>query len=297
MTNSLVTSISLSCPQLQVIELDPDDPVDYSVLPMLIANCKQVEIVEVRSARLSFHTAASGEMFCNIRGINPNMRAAKDSIDLLTALTLPIHEYRWEELDDYEEHALTELKYLPVNRQALYLLVKHGSILEDIRIDLLDDVEPEDLQHLLVNCPNLTVLKLHAVDDTATLVDETIRRLPSQCPKLVDLELNCCAPDASTQAVIDMLSGYRFNDMISLAFSGYLSLTDEIFDAMDDHFPMLRQVATGITPATKERALEFIIKRRFSPLRRFGSFDVNVEWIKRQLEARGVRIPLLKFVS
>lgn len=77
--------------------------------------------------------------------------------------------------------------------------------------------------------------------------------------------------------------------MTCLMFTGCLALADAVLDTMDELFPKLRQVSVSLTSVTKERALAFIIKRRFSPLSAFGApSGSSGEWLKQQLAERNM---------
>lgn len=176
MTNAFVISLSLACPLLQEIWLDSADPVEYLVLPALFANCKLLHTAVFGDARLSLHRCGDGTRVCDVFCAICDLQV-EHSTDLLVALTLPVRRFGWMEAEDDPEELFECVldKELPVNRQALCLLVEHARTLEDIRIDITVDVVPEDLQQLLRSCANP-----HGAETLGFQVQDNLGR--SRCP-------------------------------------------------------------------------------------------------------------------
>lgn len=263
-TNSFVARVAVLCPQLRDFWLEPSDPVDYYVLPVVFAQCKHLSFVSVRNAYLTLTNGSGGAKHCAANFVSNSDPDCLTS--LLEKMTLPVHK----------------LCAVSINRQGLKLLgERNGSCLVTIKLTLSADIERQDMREFIARCPNLLCLKLSGRADV--VFGEDLRFLPHQCRGLLELELDGCAKTLTDLDVLAALNGFRGNHMTCLEFYECAALTNAVLDKMDELFPNLQSVAVNDAAVTKERALQFLISRRFSALTSFAAPSSDVQrWIEAQ---------------
>lgn len=290
-TNSFAEQITLSCRQLLLLHFQHNDPVDCFILPIIVANCVNIEEVQVRGSVVTFYNSANngGHLCCDLSRTPFGFWEGIIADATLSALS-SMSMLRLQRLGD-------DNRFILINHGWLYGLMANtfgGTHLLEVTISTgnTNDITPADFLNFLKQCCNLTVLSIrgfHHCDDVVD--DDLLCLLPQMCPHITNLQLHSCAKHVSDQAVYVVLEGYRRNAVVCLEFSFCSLLTDAILDKLDS-FPLLQRVNIQGTSVTKESAFDFLLGRRFGPLHYFAAGCLEEQhWIQEQLAAQGVRLP------
>lgn len=275
-TNELIERIARRCGLLQSITL-VDCNVDYSLLPILTGNCKRLATVSMCSIDLAIrHDPVRGRC-CDVKWKTDSTDDAA-VVSFLSHIALPIATFG------------NMVRFIWVGKEALRMLVAgHANSLQTVWLEFDDCIERSDVQHLVTTCTNLTALLLSAAGKECLFDDADIRRLPKLLPKLVEMELDSCAPSASDAALIDMLTGYKNNAMRVLDFTGCRLLTDAVLTKMSELFPGLQTVSLIGTAISNEALLAFILKQ--VSLKRLGlPYPDVLGWLQEQLRESGASV-------
>lgn len=273
-TDALLEDIVSNCIILNTVFLHEKCGATISVVNTIAAMRSHIKLTV---CNISFDVVeCAGGRVCDVEWQGKCSSASVLSV--LNTLRLPIRQLT--------QHSCDHWVYL--NKQSLRLLVeKSGHALQRVEAAFENDVEREDVQHLLQCCPQLQSIFFTVQARRSLFGDEEVRNLPFTCPYLTRLCFIDCAIGITDEAVIAALEALSHNDIQSVILEGCANLTDAVLRKVDECCPNIATVSTHGTAITKEAALEFLLSKEKSSLQDFdGPSDDAKQWIREQAKLK-----------